>query len=183
MYFVIFGVGAGFILISLIVGELFEIEGTSVFSFMRPTLIAIFMVVMGGLGLLLTPRIDWVGGAGIVLFISVVSGLLIAGLINRFILIPLHKAQNTSAFNIQDTIGVVAEVVSPIPQGGYGKIRYNISGSVVTSPAKCDDNSAIACGETVEIIYIEKNTYFVRRQSETTPNSNNQDAVLTGREN
>jgi membrane protein implicated in regulation of membrane protease activity len=168
MYLVLFGVGAGFIIISLVVGELAEVEGSSVFSFFKPTIIAVFMVVTGGVGMLLSPDfLDFgmVGGAGIVLFISVVSGLFVTGLLNRLVLIPMHRAQNTSAFHKQDTIGMTAEVISPIPQGGYGKIRYNISGSTVTSPAKSEDGNEVSSGETVEIIYIEKNTYFVRRQN------------------
>jgi membrane-bound ClpP family serine protease len=71
---------------------------------------------------------------------------------------------------MQDTIGIAAEVISKIPESGFGKIRYNISGSVVTSPAKSEDGSAISGGEKVEIIYIEKNTYFVRRTGAVTNN-------------
>jgi len=168
MYLVLFGVGAGFIVISLIVGEMADAEG-QFFSFFKPTLLAVFMVVMGGVGLLITHGFaehsffEW---NGIVFFTSVVSALLVSGLINRLVLIPMRRAQNTSAFNIQDTIGVCAKVISPIPQGGYGKISYNISGSTVTSPAKSDDGNPINTGENVDIIYVENNTYFVRKQAE-----------------
>jgi len=165
VYLILLGVGAGFILISLLVGEFAEVEGSAFFSFLRPTLVAVFMVVTGGIGLMLSPRLVQFGGGGIVFVLSVVGGLAIAGLINRFVIIPLHRAQNTSAYNIQDTIGTAAKVISPIPQGGYGKISYSMSGSVVTSPAKSEDGNAISCGENVEIIYIEKNTYFVRKAS------------------
>ncbi|MCL2048091.1 MAG: hypothetical protein FWG87_05120 [Defluviitaleaceae bacterium] len=171
MYLVLFGVGAGFILLSLILGDLLDFDldldfdGASVFGLLRPMLIAVFMVVSGGLGLLLTPYFEWSGGGGIVLFISLVGGLGTAGLVNRFVIVPLNRAQNTSAFNIQDTVGTSAKVISPIPQGGYGKIQYSISGSLVTSPAKSEDGNPISNGENVEIIYIEKNTYFVRHSS------------------
>ncbi|MCL2216389.1 MAG: NfeD family protein, partial [Defluviitaleaceae bacterium] len=100
--------------------------------------------------------------AGIVMAVSVTGGLVAAALVNRFVIIPLHRAQNTSSFDKQATIGAQAEVISRIPQGGYGKIRYNISGSVVTSPARSEDGNEIKRGDKVEIIYIEKNTYFVR---------------------
>ena len=164
MYFILLGVGAGFILISLLVGEFADVEGSAFFSFLRPTLVAVFMVVCGGIGLMLTPRFAQFGGGGIVFVASVLGGLFVAGLINRFVIIPLHRAQNTSAYNIQDTIGKPAKIISPIPQGGYGKISFSMSGSVVTSPAKSEDGNPIPCGENVEIIYIEKNTYFVRKK-------------------
>jgi len=171
MYVVLFGVGVVFVVVSLLLGELGDFEGLS-FSFLRPTLIAIFITVMGGLGLLLTPILDfYFGGAGIVLAISAVGGFVIAALVNRFIIVPLQKAQNTSTFNIQDTIGISAEVISKIPQGGYGKIRYSISGSVVTSPAKSDNGNEIKSGEKVDIVYVDKNTYFVKKFAKQTFNN------------
>jgi membrane protein implicated in regulation of membrane protease activity len=173
MYQVMFGVGVGFIVLSLLVGELAEVEGM-VFGFLKPSLIAIFLVVMGGLGLILTPRLE--GLTLIVAAISFMAALFVAGMLNRFVIIPLQKAQNTSAFNMQDTIGMSATVISPIPQNGYGKIRYSVSGSVVTSPAKSEDGTAVPAGEAVSIIYVEKNTYFVRREQkehdETVPRNN-----------
>ena len=165
MYVIFFGVGAGFIIISLIMGELLEVEGTS-FAFFKPSLIAVFLTVTGGVGMLLVPRLGEWFGAYIILSISASIGFIIAGIINRFILMPLYKAQNTSAFDKQATIGAAAKVISPIPHGGYGKIQFNISGSVVTSPAKSEDGGAIANGEQVDIIYIEKNAYFVRKKQD-----------------
>ena len=166
MYVVFFGVGIGFILISVVVGELIEVEG-SVFSFLRPTLIALLLTVTGGLGLLLTPRLEDSYGAGFVLTISALSGLFIAGLVNHLVIRPLHKAQNTSAFYKQTAIGAVATVISPIPPGGYGKIRYSVSGSVVTGPAKSEDGEEVKNGQRVDIIGVEKSIYLVRRQSQT----------------
>jgi len=167
MYLVMFGVGLGFIVLALLIGEVAEMDG-SVFGFLKPSLIAIFLVVMGGLGMILTPRLE--GLPLLVAVIGFMGALFVAGVINRLVIIPLQKAQNTSAFNMQDTIGIQATVISPIPRGGYGKIRYNISGSVVTSPAKSEDGAAVKAGEAVSIVYVEKNTYFVRRTAdENTP--------------
>jgi len=163
MYLVLFGVGIGFVLISLILGGMVEVEGVSFFSFLKPTLIAVFLMVMGGIGLLFDSVFVTALGDGLVLFASFLGGLGAAGLVNRFVLIPLQRAQNTSAFFKQNTLGTSAEVIEPIPQGGYGKIRYNVSGSVVTSPAKSEDGNAISRGTNVEIFYIDKNTYVVRK--------------------
>jgi len=163
MYLIMFLVGAGFVAISFLLGEMVELEGAR-FGVLQPKLIAVFLTVMGGLGLLLTPVFgdaNWVSAA-IVLNISAVAGFVVAGGIHRFVIVPLQKAQNTSAFNMQDTIGAPAEVISRIPRGGYGKIRYNISGSYVTAPAKDESGYEIRRGEKVVISYIEKNTYYVR---------------------
>lgn len=157
MYLVLLGVGAGFVLLSLIFGELVDLEG-SIFSFLRPMVIAVFLTVMGGVGLILTPRI----ASPFVFGISVVSGLFVGCLLHRLVIVPLHKMQNTSAYNKQDLIGTTAKVALTIPQGGYGKIKYTVSGSVVTSPAKSADGGGINKDNDVTIMYIEDNTYFVK---------------------
>ena len=163
MYMIFFGVGIGFIVISLIIGAVADSEAGP-FAFLQPKIIALFLAVTGGIGLILSPRLADVFGGGIVLLLSVLAGLLVAGLVNRFIIMPLYRAQNTSAFDKQAIIGQSAKVISPILEGGYGKIKYNVSGSVVTAPAKCENGEGAKNGEDVDIIYIEGGTYFVRRR-------------------
>ena len=163
MYVIMFGVGLGFILISLVLGAVIDSDGGP-FAILQPKLIAVFLTVTGGVGMILSTRVYGVLGAGIVLTISVLGGLFIAGIINRLVIIPLHKAQNTSSFDKQATIGQIAKIISPIPQGGYGKIKFSVSGSIVTSPAKSEDGGEIKNGESVDIVYIEGGTYFVRRK-------------------
>ena len=141
MFLIFFIVGLGFILLSVIFDIFFDGPGSPI-SIFQPKLIAIFLAVMGGVGLMLNN--SW-GSAPfiIVLTISAFSGLIIAALLYRLVIIPLYRAQNTSAHDKQATIGVAAKIISPIPQGGYGKISYNISGSTVTSPAKSEDGGEI----------------------------------------
>ena len=161
MYVVFFGVGIGFIVLSLVLGGLLDIDGIG-FSFLRPTLIAMFLTVAGGVGLILTPRLGETHGAGLVLAVSLVSGAAVASAVNSFIIVPLHAAQNTSSFDRQETIGTVARVISRIPEGGYGKISYNLSGSVVTGPAKSEDGSEIEAGQDTHIVRVEGSTYLVK---------------------
>ena len=166
MYLIFFGVGVGFVVLTLILGNFLESDVTAL-SFFKPKLIAVFLTVTGGVGLLLTPRFYGMAGDGIVLAISVSGGFLIASLINIFVIKPLHRAQNTSTFNKQDAVGQLAEVVALIPcGGGYGKIRYSISGSVVTGAAKSEDESEIRIGENAEITRVEGSTYFVKKQAD-----------------
>jgi len=160
LYMVLLGVGIGFVILSFLLGDL-DFDGLA-FHFFRPNLVAVFLVVTGGLGILLHGGTIYALGAIILFAFCASCGIAMAALLHRLVIIPLQKAQNTSTFNMHDTIGIKAEVISPIPQGGYGKIRYNVSGSFVTSPAKSEDGNPVKNGETVEIIYVEGNTYFVR---------------------
>jgi len=160
MYVILFGVGAGFIFISFFLDTFVDVDGGFI-SILQPKLIAIFLAVMGGFGIILSSHF----GTVITLIISVLCGLLIAVLINRLVIKPLYKAQNTSTFDKQATIGTQAKVISPIPQGGYGKIRYSVSGSVVTGPAKSQDGGEIKVGENVSIMHIKDSTYLVKKSN------------------
>ena len=163
MYAIFFGVGVGFVLLSVTLDTMLNLEGIAA-SFLQPKLIAVFLTVTGGLGLILSSRFDGVLAAALIFAISALGGLIIAGMVYRFVIVPLHKAQNTSAFDKQDTIGTTAKVISPIPSGGYGKISYSISGSTVTGPAKSEDEGEISSGESVYIMDVKDGTYFVRRK-------------------
>lgn len=160
MYVILFGVGVGFVLISFFLDTFVDADG-GFFSILQPKLIAVFLTVMGGFGIILSSHF----GTIITLIISVLCGLTIATLINRLVIKPLHKAQNTSTFDKQATVGTYAKVISPIPQGGYGKIRYSISGSVVTGPAKSQDGGEIKAGENVRIARIKDSTYLVMKSN------------------
>jgi membrane protein implicated in regulation of membrane protease activity len=162
MYVVFFGIGIGLIALSFFADAVLDFDGIG-FTILQPKLIAIFLVVTGGVGLALSWQFEEVLIPTIILVISVFCGLIMAAIVHRFVIVPLKKAENTSTFIKEDTIGTTAEVVSTIPSGGYGKIRYNVSGSYVTGPAKSEDDSEVKAGEKVFIMDIEKGTYYVRR--------------------
>jgi len=163
MYLVFFGIGVGFVILTLVIGRVMEAEVASL-SFLSPTLIAVFLTVTGGLGLILTPRFYGTAGAGIVFVISALSGILVASAINNFVIKPLHRLEGTNTYNRQEVIGQLVEVIAKIPHGGgYGKIKYNAEGSIVTGPAKCEDGTELKIGEHVEITRVEGKTYFVKK--------------------
>ena len=164
MYVTMFILGVGFVIVSFFLGAFAsaDVEGLGL-GILKPKLIAVFLTVTGGLGIILSGMFDNPLAWLFVLFISATGGLFVAGLINRFVIKPLYNAQNTSTFDKQATIGTTARVISPIPKGGYGKIKFSVSGSLVTCPAKCEEGGEIKNGEDVAIVYIEGNTYFVRK--------------------
>jgi membrane protein implicated in regulation of membrane protease activity len=97
------------------------------------------------------------GGAG---FCCLVTGYLVL----RFVVAPLSKHQNAGAVEKQSLIGHNAAVSEAIPQGGFGKITYYANGNTFSAPAKAENGGAISKNETVEIVIIERNTYFVRKK-------------------
>ena len=165
LFFVAFGIGAGFVLISFLIGEFSgEIEVESTLSFIKPSVVSSFLVVFGIVGILLEvggvlsafPMINF----GIAFF----AGFITCLALNHFILIPLRKLENTSAADRQMLVGLEAQVIEKIPQGGYGKISFSINDNKHNAPAKSEDGNQIERHSSVEIIYIEKSTYFVREK-------------------
>lgn len=165
-FWVCFGVGVGYTVIAFLLGEMFDFFsiGTDfdigTVSPLKPTVVAAFVTVLGGVGLLLA-RTDL-----FILFtlpLAACAALFVAYVMYRFVVIPLSKAQNTSAVEVQSLIGHPARVTEKIFQGGFGQIAYSVNGNTYTSPAKADDSGEINRHESVEIMYIQDNTYFVRK--------------------
>ena len=161
LFFICFGVGIGFVIISFLLGEFSGgVESDSGLSFLRPSVGATFLVVFGGVGLLVDGLVPF---AGIAAAIAFFAGLFMSLAFNRFVLLPLKRLENTSAVDRQMLIGQEATVIEQIPQGKFGKISFTTArGNKHSAPAKSEDGNAIPRYAAVEIIYIEKNTYFVR---------------------
>lgn len=161
LFTIAFGVGMGYTIISLILGNLLDmgdLDG-SYSSPLRPAPIAAFLIVFGGVGLIFYETL----GLFMVLIISASLGLIISYILIRFVLMPLHRAQNTSTIEKQSLIGLMATVNEKILLNGFGKIAYHVNGSNISSPAKSETGEEIMVGTKVEIVSIDRNTYYVRK--------------------
>ena len=138
------------------VGGHFHGHGVSPF---KPMIIATFLTVFGGAGLILDIRLlSWIA-----LPAALALGLFAGFLLLRFVYVPLYKYQSRGVVEKQKLIGLHAMVTEPIPQGGYGKIKYSTSdGNSYNAPAKSEDSTPILRGSAVRITFIEKNTFFVK---------------------
>ena len=160
LFTIAFGVGLGYTVISLVLGNLLDMGDldNSAFSPLRPAPISAFLIVFGGVGLLFYETL----GFSMVLIISAALGLVISYGVIRFVLMPLQRAQSTSTVDRYELVGYSAVVREKIPQDGYGKISLNVNGSNFSSPAKSENGEEINTGTNVEIVSIENNTYFVK---------------------
>jgi len=162
VFFVCFGVGVGFVVLSFLIGELGGgADGLeSGASFLKPSVISAFLTVFGGVGLIAQSRTIAVVAVGV----AALAAFAVSFLFYRFIIVPLQRAQNTSTVEKQSLIGRDATVIEFIPQGRFGKISLSVNGNKLSGPAKSEDGNEIARGQTVEVVYIDKNTYHVRRK-------------------
>ncbi|MDR1914604.1 MAG: hypothetical protein LBQ68_09015 [Clostridiales bacterium] len=93
---------------------------------------------------------------------SIAVGVTAAFIIYKYIIVWLKSKQNTSAVEMQSFIGGTAKVTERIPQGRYGKITYYANGNTYSAPAKSEDGNQIERNTEVTIVYIDKNTYYVK---------------------
>ncbi len=166
LFYICFGVGVLYTVISFLLGQLFDFMdfdgdfelGTNI-SPLKPAVIAVFVTVFGGTGIiLLRNNVLFITS----LIISLIISVIFSYIIYRYVIVELYKAQNTSAVERQKLIGQRAKVTLSIKQGSYGKIKYVVNGNTYSSPAKSEDGSEILKDEEVEIVYIDKNTYYVK---------------------
>jgi membrane protein implicated in regulation of membrane protease activity len=165
-FVVLFGVGAGFVIISFLIGAIlgvidfstptdlgFEVSGASP---LKPQVLSVFLTVFGGVGLLAEKSFH----IYVILSLASFAGLVAAFFIYRFVIIPLAKRESKTP-DIQSLIGLRAKVTEAVVQGGFGKITYHADGNTYVSPAKSSDGGYIARGSYVRIAHFESKYYYV----------------------
>lgn len=136
-----------------------DISPTFSISPLKPITIVAFITVFGGIGVIGTDK----GMNGLILFIiAVLSAFFVAFILYRFIVVPLYKAQNTSAVSRKSLIGTEAKVISPILEDGFGVISYVVNKSRYNAPAQHVSKRAVMLGEKVIIYEIKNNVFYVQ---------------------
>lgn len=171
MFFEIcFGVGVVLTIVLFLFGGLFDLfDGDLDFdldyfdlhpAIRSPMLLLIFLTVFGGSGMLLL-RMEFILDDWIVICSSLVVAGAISSFIQRWIIVPLKRAQNTSTPEEVDLIGLPAHVIETIEEGGCGEITYTIHGNTYCAPAKAVTGERITKETMVAICWIEDYIYYV----------------------
>lgn len=174
IFLICFLTGFGILLFNLIFGSLsdfFSIDldldfdthlqgdhiGHGLLGFLSPSTLSGFLIAFGGMGLFFTylalPLL-------IIWPIAILSGGVSGWLLLKLMRV-LKKLENGSAADKDDLVGLPAQVVGAIQEGGYGSIRYVFNGNTFTSPAVSYDGTPISQGTAVAIVAIEKHLYYV----------------------
>jgi len=139
------------------------VSPTFTISPLKPITIVSFITVFGGIGIIGTRS----ALNGIIVFLlAVVSALIASFLLYRFIVVPLYKAQNTSAVSRVELVGIKATVISPIFENGFGTIAYVVNGSKYNGPAQHVSKRAVEQGEEVIVYEIKNNIFYVQPLNE-----------------
>lgn len=173
MFQVSFIVGVGLTILSFVFGSLFDflgvdgidIGGLDVSLPISPMVYVLGITAYGGTGWILHIMLPGIPGV-LAVVLSLAVGIVLAGIFYRGIIVPLHKAENTSAPNQDDLVGVMAQVVENIPENGFGEISYVVNGNTYIAPAKSTDNKKIEKKTEVSICWIENYVFYVSKLNE-----------------
>ena len=179
IYFICFGVGLLFTIISAFTAHLFGghdapgdlgtgghaeagfdhsgMPGLSPFS---PTTIASFLTAFGGLGMIFS-RIEATQKGWISAPLAALGSLFIAAGIFFLFQTIFSKTQSSSESRVATLVGASATIITPIPEKGVGEIAYVQSGTRYTAPAREETVTAVASGRTVKITRIVGSQFYV----------------------
>ncbi len=138
----------------------FDHSGMSGISFFSPTVLASFVTAFGAFGMIFS-KIEATNSVWLSAPLSAVSAALIAGLVFWLFNTMFEKTQSSSESKIATVVGMVASIITPIPENGVGEIAYVQSGSRYTAPARSEGGKAIGCAQTVRITRIVGSQFFV----------------------
>ena len=133
--------------------------GSAAVSPLKPVTIAAFITVFGGTGILMLKNEHSTLAA---LMVAALLGLAVAFMLYRFLIVPLNRAQNTSAVSQASLVGSLAYATLPMEDNSFGKIKYTVEGNTYSAPCKSIDGKLITKGVPVVIIDIQKNIFYVK---------------------
>ena len=128
---------------------------------LKPVIIAAFITVFGGVGIILTHK-EFPLYATITIALGL--GVIISALLYRFVIVPLNKAQNTSTVTQQSLIGHMGKVTLSMSQEQMGRISYVVNGNIYSAPAKSYQGEQLQIGDQVIITDIHQNIFYVKRR-------------------
>lgn len=125
---------------------------------LSPMSISSFITAFGAFGLVSSQLFD--ASAGVSLLFAAGGGLAV-GIIAQLLFIYVFSPQTSSLRTQQDVIGLTAEVITPIPNGGVGQIALIARGSRVTYSARSQSGLGFKQGDLVRVAELVGSIAFV----------------------
>ncbi len=127
---------------------------------LSPTVLSTFLTGFGGGGLLANSYLQMSTGKGVL--VAVLTGTLLSGAAFATLTVLFRNTQAGSEFTLEEMVGRIVQIITPIPQNGTGEIVLVAKGTRVTGPARSMDGSAIGRNTPVEIVRVVGNVYYVK---------------------
>jgi membrane-bound ClpP family serine protease len=134
-----------------------DMPGVSPFS---PTVIASFIAAFGGLGIIFheipATRPVWFSAP-----LAVVGAFFIASALVWMLRKLFRSTQGSSESRVIEVVGVVGEIITPIPEKGVGEIAYVQKGTRYSAPARELSGAPVPSGASVKIVRVAGSQFYV----------------------
>ncbi|MFB9330594.1 protease [Paenibacillus aurantiacus] len=152
--------GVLFALVSVILGDWLSLALDGALDFLsmdghkvfQPTAIVSGITVFGGAGLLLH-RYTGTSPTSTVILAILIAIVAAVGMYFLYIR-PMERSESSVGYSIRDLNGRLAEVLVPVPAGGYGEITLRIGGGVTHHIASGYEGESIPAGAKVVVIEV-----------------------------
>lgn len=147
--------GFVFLLISLVVGDLFDSLGFETgldgvaegHGLLDSRVISVFVTAFGGFGAIgIQMRLSIVASS----LLGLAGGVILGGVVSLFARF-LYKQQSTSSVTTSQLVGRTAQVIVSIAPGSIGQVSCRIGEERVEKLARARDNAEIKAGVTVRV--------------------------------
>jgi membrane protein implicated in regulation of membrane protease activity len=182
-YFLSFAIGLGYAVIVGLAGHLFgghvgdlhmDVGTDLPMSPLSPTVIATFLTGFGGGGLLANTYFQLSVGKGVL--VALLTGILLSGGTFGMLTLLFKNTQAGSEYSVEDMVGRVVQIITPIPENGTGEVALVAKGTRVNGPARSADGKAIPRNTPVEVVRVVGNVYYVRVAGQSPPGAPNSSA-------
>ncbi len=171
VFLVIAAIGFVFLLVSLVVGDIFDSFGFETgldggaegHALLDSRVLSVFVTAFGGFG-----AIGIQIGFGIVVssLVGLAGGVVLGGLVSLFGRF-LYKQQSSSSVGSAQLIGRTAQVIVSIAPGNLGQVSCRIGEERVEKLARAKDNQEIKAGSMVRVDEIAGDSVIVSPYIET----------------
>jgi membrane-bound ClpP family serine protease len=131
-----------------------------------PMSIASFVTAFGAFGLISTQLFEVSTGTSL---LYAVGGGFLVGVIMQLLFIFVFSQQTSSLRTQQEMLRSIAEVITPIPDGGVGQIALISRGARVTYSARAKAGQTFKQGEIVRVVELVGSMAFVEPRSNEIP--------------
>lgn len=163
--------GLMFALVTIIFGDLlggifhglFDSLSFDHLDFLQPMVVVSGIAILGGAGVMLTKYTSLAPQA--VAIISLMLAVLLSVAIYFAYVKPMKNSENSTAFSMQDLIGLTGEVVTSVPAQGYGEVILRVGAGHSNQIAVSLNDEEIPTGTKIFVAKAEKNIVHVVRQN------------------
>ena len=157
--------GFVFLLVSLVVGDIFDsfgfngdlTGGADGHSLLDSRVISVFVTAFGGFGAMGIQMGLSIGASSL---LGLAGGVVLGGLVSLFGRF-LYKQQSSSSVTTAQLVGRSAQVVVSIAPGGLGQVSCRVGEERVEKLARARDNREIKAGATVRVEEIAGDSLIV----------------------